>query len=115
MPVIATSTYFLKRNNIRIKVAKIFLAAAKYIRQYGWQVSGMGTHGGPRCSMGALASANPEPRWDKELAVLMYRILYQKLKGESLTQFNKRVKNGESVAVLFEQVACSLLVVPLYD
>lgn len=112
--MIAVSPDFLKTNNIRIKAAKIFLAAANYIRQYGWQVSDMGTHGGPRCSMGALASANPEAKWDKKLAALMYRTLYYELQEGTLTEFNKRVNNGESVARLFEQVARSLLT-PLYD
>lgn len=100
---------FLKTKNIKIKSARIFLKAAEYIRRYGWQEKGMGFHGGPRCSMGALASANPEPKWNEKLASLMYNTLYKKLGGETLTEFNKRVKNGEKVAQLFEQVAFVLL------
>jgi hypothetical protein len=88
--------------------ATIFRSAASYIRTYGWQKDGMGRHGQARCSMGALASAYPERKWDKNLAVLMYRTLYKELNGLSLTQFNYKYEDGEKVAQLFERVATKL-------
>ena len=88
--------------------AGIFLKAAAYIRQYGWQVEGMGTYGQPRCSMGALASAYQQQRWDKRLSQLMYQTLYKELHGISLTQFNHQYKDGEKVAQLYERVAAKL-------
>lgn len=93
---------------VKKEAANIFLKAANYIRKYGWQEKGMGEYGKPRCSMGALASANPKPKWDKDMASLMYKALYKELKGMSLTQFNHKYKNGEKVARLYEQVAKSL-------
>lgn len=85
----------------------IFRQAARYIRQYGWQEKGMGLHGQPRCSMGALASAQPGT-WDPHLAKLMYFALKKELKGLSLTQFNYRSHGGEAVARLYERAAASL-------
>jgi hypothetical protein len=85
------------------------LNTAEYIRKYGWQVSGMSANGKPWCSMGALKSAYSKPRWDKELAVLMYNTLYEELNGLSLTQFNYKHKNGEKVAKLYEQTATNLV------
>ena len=94
------------RNEI---AAEIFQRAASYIRTYGWQVSGMSEDGKPRCSMGALESASPTVKWDEQLSSLMYNTLYHELGGETLTEFNHRVQNGESVAKLFEHVAHVLL------
>ncbi|HKB88738.1 MAG TPA: hypothetical protein VKC53_03760 [Patescibacteria group bacterium] len=94
---------------VTLQAARIFSKAAEYIRCYGWQESGMGVDGAPRCSMGALASANPEKIWNKKLGSLMYNTLYKELNGESLTEFNKRVKSGEKVARLFERVASMLV------
>lgn len=71
----------------------------------------MGVNRKPRCSIGALASANPEPKWNKELALLMYNALYKELSGQTLTQFNKSINDGEKVALLFERVAHSLIYV----
>jgi hypothetical protein len=85
--------------------AHIFYQAAAYIRTYGWQVEGMSTDGAPRCSMGALASAYKEERWDPELAKMMYKVLYEELDGISLTEFNHKYKDGEKVAQLYERVA----------
>lgn len=85
----------------------IFLRAADYIRRYGWQRSGMGLYGQPRCSMGALASAHREPKWDTRLSALMYRELKEELDGISLTQFNYR-HEGKEVAHLFERIAARL-------
>jgi hypothetical protein len=90
--------------------AQIFLNAAKYIRMYGWQLSGMAKHGQPRCSMGALESAYPKARWEKDLASFMYRTLCKELNGMSLTQFNYKYKNGEKVAQLYEKVANLLII-----
>ncbi len=86
----------------------IFRKAATYIRKYGWQVSGMSQDGKPRCSMGALESASKGVVWNKSLGSLMYQTLYKELNGETLTEFNHRVRNGESVAELFEKVAILL-------
>lgn len=91
-----------------VKASAIFLKAAVYIRQYGWQEEGMSCHGQPRCSMGALASAYPVRKWDKNLAALIYEALYKELNGISLTQFNHKVKDGDKVARLFEKVAANL-------
>lgn len=88
--------------------ANIFLDAAQYIREYGWQVEGMGREGEARCSMGALASAYPKPKWDKELSDLMYLSLYKELRDISLTRFNHTYKSGEKVARLYEHVASRL-------
>jgi hypothetical protein len=88
-----------------VQAAGIFRNAALYIRTYGWQRSGMGEHGKPRCSMGALASAHQEKIWEPGLAVLMYDALSIELNGIGLTQFNKLVPNGNDVAQLFERVA----------
>lgn len=89
--------------------ARIFMDAAAYIRTYGWQKTGMGIYGQPRCSMGALASAHREQKWDRNLSALMYRELKAELHGLSLTQFNYRYDDGEKVARLFESVAMRLL------
>lgn len=89
--------------------AQVFCKAADYIRKHGWQVSGMAVHGAPRCSMGALESAHEDIIWDKGLSSLMYKVLYQELRGESLTEFNHRVQDGETVALLFEHVAHTIL------
>ncbi|HEX5744564.1 MAG TPA: hypothetical protein VFX84_03910 [Candidatus Saccharimonadales bacterium] len=93
--------------DLRAQGATIFLRAASYIRRYGWQEKGMGIYGQPRCSMGALASAQPG-RWDSRLASLTYDTLKQELHGLSLTQFNHRTQSGEAVAKLYEQVAETL-------
>lgn len=95
----------MRSNRVEAQAANIFLKAAAYIRRYGWQKEGMGQHGQPRCSMGALASAYPQQRWDKYLASLMYQTLYEELDGLSLTQYNYKFKNGEKVAQLYERVA----------
>jgi hypothetical protein len=93
---------------IDAKAAEIFQKAASYIRKYGWQVEGMGQHGRPRCSMGALDSAYPKIEWDKNLAGRMYEVLYKELSGLSLTQFNSKYQSGEKVAQLFERAAAKL-------
>lgn len=98
----------MDHNQIRFKAARIFLKAAEYIRQYGWQKEGMGVDGKPRCSMGALASAYPRTKWDKSLASLMYKALNKELKGLNLTDFNHKFNDGNKAAQLFEQVATSL-------
>lgn len=99
----------MSREETISQAAKTFLKAASYIRQYGWQKTGMSVHGQPRCSMGALESANPKARWDRKLSSLMYNSLYQELNGMTLTQFNYRYNNGEKVAQLYDRVAASLL------
>jgi hypothetical protein len=91
-----------------LRAAKVFREAAMYIRQYGWQRSGMSQHGKPRCSMGALASAHPAKLWDTHLSQLMYEELYDVLDGLSLTEFNYKYNDGEKVAQLFEDVATKL-------
>ncbi len=93
---------------IRSQAADIFLNAAAYIRTYGWQKTGMGLYGSPRCSMGALASAHQQQKWNQNLAALMYSELREELNGLSLTQFNYRCNDGEKVARLFERVAIRL-------
>lgn len=93
---------------MRARAAKVFLKAASYIRNYGWQEEGMGEPGQPRCSMGALDSANPQIEWDHELAKIMYETLSDELKGMSLTQYNHKFQNGEKVARLYEQAARKL-------
>ena len=99
----------MNEDKLRSQAAMVFLRAAAYIRNYGWQVSGMSRDGQPRCSMGALASAHQKLRWDKGMSDLMHKTLYKELNGLSLTQFNYRYKNGEKVARLYEQVAQRLL------
>jgi hypothetical protein len=98
----------MKRDQIEVQAADIFLKAADYIRNYGWQKEGMSENGKPRCSMGALASAYPIRKWDDPLSSLMYKALYDELDGMSLTQFNYRYRNGEKVAQLYEKVAKKL-------
>lgn len=98
----------MSEEDIRYQAARILIDAATYIRTYGWQVSGMSQHGLPRCSMGALASANRDKVWDKSLAALMYETLYDELDGLSLTEFNHLHQNGETVIQLFEAVAARL-------
>jgi hypothetical protein len=95
----------MKDTERRARAAIIFLDAASYIRQYGWQKEGMGEDGKPRCSMGALASSYSVKKWDHELSNLMYTELYKKLNGMTLTDFNYRYDDGEMVAKLYEQVA----------
>lgn len=90
------------------QAAIIFENAASYIRTYGWQVKGMGEHGKPRCSMGALASSYRTKRWNSKISELMYRKLYEELDGLTLTKFNFKHRNGEKVAQLFEQVSSKL-------
>lgn len=87
------------------EAAAILFRAAEYIREYGWQVEGMASHGLPRCSMGALASAQPATKWDPRIAKLMYDTLYDELDGISLTTFNHLHQDGEKVIELFETVA----------
>lgn len=94
--------------NTPTQAAQIFLKAASYIKQYGWKRTGMGTHGKPRCSMGALASAYPKFQWDKDLAIFMYSVLQKELGGISLTEFNAQSQNGTEVALLFEKLAKNL-------
>ena len=98
----------MSNQGLRVQAAGILLKAADYIRQYGWQVEGMGQHGRPRCSMGALASASPVKNWDQRLSDMMYRTLYQELNGLTLTQFNHKYNDGEQVARLFERTALKL-------
>lgn len=98
----------MKNNQVRTQAAGIFVKAAAYIRQYGWQEEGMGEDGQPRCSMGALDSAQPRGEWDPSTAELMYRSLSDELNGLSLTQYNHKVKSGEKVAQLYERVAARL-------
>lgn len=98
----------MKQDKITIEAATIFRKAAAYIRRYGWQVGGMGEDGAPRCSVGALDSAYPKVEWDKRLASVMYRTLYEELNGLSLTQFNSKYQSGEKVARLFEKAAAQL-------
>lgn len=93
----------------RWQAAVIFQKAADYIRTFGWQAEGMSIYGQPRCSMGALASAYPKEKWDKNLAKLMYDALYTELNGISLTQFNYLHKDGNKVSQLFEKTANKLL------
>jgi hypothetical protein len=95
-------------NEVELEAANIFRKAAAYIRRYGWQQEGMGEHGAPRCSMGALDSAYPQIEWDKELASLMYTVLYDELGGISLTQFKSKYRSGEKVAHLFDRTAVRL-------
>ena len=90
------------------KAAEILIKAADYIRRYGWQEKGMSAHGKPRCSMGALASANPEPAWDPKVSELMYQTLYRELGGLTLTQYNRLARSGEDVVRLFKRTAQSL-------
>jgi hypothetical protein len=94
--------------DLHVQAASIFREAALYIRIYGWQVTGMSEHGLPRCSMGALASAHKEARWNKGLATLMYKTLYEELNGLTLTEFNHKYNDGEKVAQLFDEAAASL-------
>lgn len=95
----------MNNKNLQSQAAAIFLKAATYIRQYGWQEEGMGEYGQPRCSMGALDSACPRGEWDNDTAELMHQALYDELKGQSLTSFNHKFCNGEKVAELYERVA----------
>ena len=89
--------------------SSIFLKAVGYVRTYGWQVVGMAEHGQPRCSMGALASAHPEPVWNKALSSAMYETLYETLGALSFSEFNRKVKNNQDVIDLFEKMAKSVL------
>ncbi len=68
----------------------------------------MSEDGLPRCSMGALASANTACIWNKELAERMYQSLNEGLDGLTLTEFNYKCNDGEMVARLFDQVAIKL-------
>ena len=99
----------MKGSGINSQGAAIFRRAAAYIRSHGWQKEGMGHDGQTRCSMGALASAYPKKRWDKDLARAMYQSLYDELNGQTLTQFNYKYHDGEKVAQLFERVANKLV------
>lgn len=92
----------------RAKAAQIFLNAASYIRNYGWQVEGMSEDGKPRCSMGALESAYKKEKWESSLSSLMYETMYRQLNGITLTEFNHKVKDGLEVAKLFERTALTL-------
>lgn len=98
----------MKTDQSKSQAALIFVKAASYIRKYGWQKTGMGVHGQPRCSMGALASAHQAPKWDDSLSSLMYDSLYDELNGMSLTDFNYKFESGEKVAKLYERVASQL-------
>jgi hypothetical protein len=94
---------------LKSQAANIFRGAASYIRFNGWQVTGMGTDGKPRCSMGALESATKREVWNKRLASIMYETLYEELNGLTLTEFNYKHQSGERVAELFEKVADKLV------
>jgi len=98
----------MTQKQVEEQAATIFFKAAHYIREHGWQKSGMSVHGKPRCSMGALASAYPVQKWDYDLSNLMYKALYDELAGMSLTQFNYKFESGEKVAQLYERVAKKL-------
>lgn len=88
--------------------SQVFLEAANYIEEYGWQRSGMSEHGKPRCSMGVLSSVWPKTISNIELGKLMYDSLYKELGGMSLTEFNEQAISGEDVALLFLRVANGL-------
>lgn len=94
--------------DVALQTADIFEKAASYIRKHGWQVTGMGVHGGPRCSMGALASAHPQRIWNRHLSQYMYAKLSEELDGIGLTEFNYKHRDGEKVAELFENLATKL-------
>ena len=98
----------MSENDLNRRASIVFKRAANYIRNSGWQVSGMSEDGLPRCSMGALASAHKASVWDKELSELMYQSLYEELNGLTLTEFNYKYNDGEIVAGLFDQVAANL-------
>lgn len=98
----------MSENDLNNQAAFIFRRAAGYIRNYGWQVSGMSVDGLPRCSMGALASAHKVSVWNKALAKHMYHSLYQELNGLTLTEFNYKHNDGEIVAELFDRASTRL-------
>jgi hypothetical protein len=98
----------MRRSQIQSQAAELFLKAAAYIRQYGWQEEGMGEYGQPRCSMGALDSACPRGEWQPEVAEVMFEELNHELHGMSLTQYNHKFHDGEKVAQLYEQAAQDL-------
>jgi hypothetical protein len=98
----------MTERSLRAKAAQIFLKAASYIRNYGWQVEGMSEDGKPRCSMGALESAYQKEVWENDLSSLMYKSLYRQLNGISLTEFNHSMNDGVEVAKLFERTALTL-------
>lgn len=87
------------------EAASIFVKAAQYIQTYGWQETGMSEHGKPRCSMGALTSAQPTPTLDDQLSTIMYEALYSELGGISLTEFNHQANSGLDVIELFTKTA----------
>jgi hypothetical protein len=97
------------KQELNAKAAYIFLRAAQYVKTYGWQVSGMGKYGKPRCSMGALASAYPKKVWESELSSLMYQQLYNQLNGIGLTEFNYKYQDPGKVVELFTKTAKTLL------
>lgn len=99
----------MNEREARYEAARMFKQAAKYIRLFGWQEKGMGVYGEPRCSMGALNSVRAG-KWDTVISNIMFKQLNFELKGTSLTQYNHKVQNGESVARLFEKVASRILI-----
>ena len=92
----------------RFEAARLFKLAAKYIRLFGWQEKGMGIYGQPRCSMGTLNSAQVG-KWNTDVSKIMFSQLNNELNGMSLTQYNHKVQNGESVARLFEKTGSTIL------
>jgi hypothetical protein len=42
---------------------QVLRGAAQYIREHGWRRRYYGTHGGPRCMLGALMSASAPDRF----------------------------------------------------
>jgi hypothetical protein len=98
----------MKDNERRARAAIIFLDAASYIRQYGWQKEGMGDDSKPKYSEGALASSYSVQKWDYELSNLMFSELYKRLNNMTISNLNTYYNDRELVALLYEQVADSL-------
>ncbi len=82
----------------RIEGAKIFRLAIAFIRQYGWDHN----------SMDILLSVTPGRVWSQPMAVFMYSELESALDSDTLTGFDKKVKDQQEVINLFAQVAKSL-------
>lgn len=83
----------------RLAGAQIFRLAIAHIQAHGWHHN----------SMDILLAVSGGQRWPQPMAVLMFSELSHALGDESLTQFDHRVSDPQTVIELFTKVERGLV------
>ncbi len=78
-------------------------AAAQYIREHGWRRQWYGRHGGPRCMLGALWSANPESAYRDEWGRILMDVC-----GCRAADFNDKYCKSADDAIAALEIAADL-------